>query len=252
MASWIFLRGLTRESRHWGGFVAQFQAAFPEQHIETLDFAGNGLRNHLPSPLTVQDMVQDCREELARRDLKPPYQVLAMSLGAMVSVAWAQAYPHELAAQVLINTSLRPFNPFYQRLRPANYARLLQLLLTKASPQAWERTILQITSNLGDPAVLPIWVQLRQDNPVSPANALRQLLAAAKFRAQADTPAPPTLLLASAQDHLVNAACSRALAQHWQCRLQLHSQAGHDLPLDDGPWVAEQVRGWLERVDGAS
>jgi hypothetical protein len=25
----------------------------------------------------------------------------------------------------------------------------------------------------------------------------------------------------------------------------LHPSAGHDLPLDDGPWVAAQVRDWL-------
>ena len=29
MTTWVFLRGLTRESRHWGGFVDQFQQAIP-------------------------------------------------------------------------------------------------------------------------------------------------------------------------------------------------------------------------------
>src|SRR5450830_429258 len=125
MASWIFLRGLTRESRHWGGFVEQFQNVFPDQTIVPIDFAGNGQQNHRTSPSRVQEMMEDCRAQLAQRNISGPCHVLAMSLGAMVAVAWAQAYPQEVAAQVLINTSMRPFNPFYQRLQPANYAVLL-------------------------------------------------------------------------------------------------------------------------------
>ena len=49
-----------------------------------------------------------------------------MSLGAMVAVDWAARHPEELAGCVLINTSLRPFSPWYQRLRPANYGALLR------------------------------------------------------------------------------------------------------------------------------
>ena len=239
------MRGLTRESSHWGGFVAQFQQAFPDQPVVLVDLAGNGLQNHRSSASRVEDMVEDCRAQLAQRNIAPPYQVLAMSLGAMVAVAWAQRHPQELLAQVLINTSLRPFSPFYQRLQPANYAKLLRLMLTQATPEAWEYAILRMTSNTADTTVLPNWLQLRQQNPVTRANALRQLLAAARFHAPAGKPSVPTLLLASAQDHLVSAACSQALAHHWACPLQLHPSAGHDLPLDDGPWVAARVRQWL-------
>lgn len=250
MATWIFLRGLTRESRHWGGFVEEFRSVFPGQTIVPIDFAGNGLQNHRTSPSRVQDMVEDCRAQLAQRNISGPCHVLAMSLGAMVAVAWAQSYPQEVAAQVLINTSMRPFNPFYQRLQPANYATLLRLALSRATPAAWERAILRMTSNRGDTTVLPRWVQLHDDNPVSVSNALCQLFAAARFKARPVRPATPTLLLASAQDHLVSVACSRSLAQHWQCPLQIHPDAGHDLPLDDGLWAANQVSQWLVSSGG--
>ena len=129
MRRWIFLRGLTRESRHWGDFAAQFAQAFAGDLVVPLDLAGNGRLNHLRSPRQVADMVADCRAQLARQHIAPPYHVLAMSLGAMVSVAWAQVYPKEVAAQVLINTSMRPFSPIYQRLQPANYATLLRLAM---------------------------------------------------------------------------------------------------------------------------
>lgn len=246
MSTWIFLRGLTRESRHWGGFLEQFRQVLPEHPLVALDLPGNGLLNHLASPTRVPDMVASCRAQLALRGLAPPYHVLAMSLGAMVAVAWAQAHPQEVSAHVLINTSMRPFSPFYQRLRPANYGVLLRLVVFGTSPQRWEQRILHLTSNRGDESVLSHWLALRHANPVSRLNALRQLVAAARFHAPAGKPQTPTLLLASAQDHLVSVDSSRSIARQWQCALCVHPSAGHDIALDDGCWVAWQVRQWLE------
>ncbi len=244
--NWILLRGLTRESGHWGAFVAQFAAALPHARVLALDLPGNGALHRQTSPTRVSDMVEQARAQLAGQAIAPPYHVLAMSLGAMVAVAWSHAHPQELAAQVLINTSLRPFNPFYQRLRPANYATVLRLGLLGATACEWERNVLRLTSHHASEAVLAEWIALRLKHPVTRANALRQLLAAASFRAAQTCPPTPTLLLASRQDHLVSVACSKAIARRWQCELRLHPTAGHDLPLDDGPWVAQQVRQWCE------
>ena len=242
------MRGLTRESRHWGNFVEQFQQTLQAGQVVALDLPGNGRLNQQRSPLRVQDIVEHCRAELALRHIAPPYQVLAMSLGAMVAVAWADAYPQEISANVLISTSMRPFSSFYQRLRPANYGALLKLLVGRATPELWERTILRITANLAHDDVLPLWFALRRECPVSRVNALRQLIAAARFRASAVKPHAATLVLASVEDRLVSVECSRSLARAWQCALRLHPSAGHDLPLDDGPWVAAQVCEW--QTDG--
>lgn len=242
--TWVFLRGLARESQHWGRFLATFQQELPDSEVIALDLPGNGHLNQQRSPLCIEAMVEFCRAELMARQIQPPYQVLAISLGGMVSVAWAQTYPQEIAAQVLINTSMRPFSPFYQRLLPDNYPKLVKLLLTGARAETWERTILETTSNHPIEDVLPRWLALREAHPVSNTNALRQLIAAARFSAQPQAPTAPTLVLASTQDRLVAVACSQHLAQQWRCPLQLHPCAGHDLALDDGPWVAAQVRAW--------
>ena len=243
---WILLRGLTRETRHWGGFGGQLATALPGSRVIALDLPGNGQLHQQRSAMHIHDMVQSCRVQLRARNINPPYRVLAMSLGAMVSVAWSHSHPKEVATQVLINTSLRRISPVYERLRPANYGTLLKLAAFGASPETWERTILQTTSNLASDVVLPLWVAWRKANPVSRANALRQLLAAVRFCGPRAQPEADTLLLASAQDRLVSVACSKALAKHWQCDLRIHPRAGHDLPLDDGPWVADQVRRWLD------
>lgn len=245
MTTWVLLRGLTRESGHWGAFVDPFHHAMPDCRLVTLDLPGNGALWAQRSPTRVRDMVEHCRAQLADRQLAPPWHVLAMSLGAMVAVAWADAYPREVAAQVLINTSMRPFSRFYQRLRPVNYGALLKLALRGGTPEQWERTVLRLTTNHAHPEVLALWLAVRQAHPVSRINALRQLLAASRFHAPARQPNLPTLVLASTNDRLVSVECSRALARQWQCLLRLHPTAGHDLPLDDGPWVAAQVLEFL-------
>lgn len=245
MTTWILLRGLTRESGHWGSFLQLFQQAFPEDVLLPLDFPGNGLCHDQPSPWTVNAMVQHCRTQLAEKGIQAPYSVLALSLGAMVAVAWSQAHPGEISRQVLINTSLRPFSPFYQRFQPRNMAMVARLVLTAANANAWEQAIWRMTSRLSDPGVIKDWVRLRQLHPVTPLNALRQLWAASRFTAPAQPPATPTLLLASTHDRLVRVQCSRSVARQWHWPLVEHPTAGHDLPLDDGPWVLDQLRSWM-------
>jgi pimeloyl-ACP methyl ester carboxylesterase len=55
----------------------------------------------------------------------------------------------------------------------------------------------------------------------------------------------PVLVLASAGDRLVDPGCSRSLAKAWKLPIAVHPTAGHDLALDDGPWVAAEVKRWL-------
>ncbi len=246
MSTWILLRGLTRESGHWGAFPALLQQRLPGARILALDLPGNGRLNHIRSSATIEATMESCRQQLQALAIAPPWHLLAMSLGAMVAVDWATRHPEELAGCVLINTSLRPFSPWYRRLRPANYGALLGLLLAHRTARGREQTILRLTSRhlQPDAPVLDHWTALREARPVSPSNALRQLLAAARYNAPARAPAVPLLALGSARDALVDVRCSRRLAQQWDVALLEHPTAGHDLPLDDGPWLAEQVGRW--------
>jgi pimeloyl-ACP methyl ester carboxylesterase len=246
MSDWIFLRGLMREQRHWGSFVREFEARLPAAKAYPVDLPGNGELNYLRSPTTVKEMVEACRSQVQEQGLAPPYRFVAVSMGAMVAVQWATTYPEEVGAMVLVNTSMRPFSAFYQRLRPQNYASIFGLTLSRASSGRWEKAILRMTTHHPRDDVLASWQSLRERTPVSRWNALRQLWAAARFRAPLQKPLPSVLLLASAQDQLVSAACSEAIAKQWDVPLRVHPSAGHDLTLDDGPWVATQMLCWLE------
>ena len=243
MTVWVLFRGLMRESRHWGEFPQQFQHAMTEP-VVTLDFPGNGKLHNERSASSVQEMARYARTQLAQLGYAPPYRVLALSLGAMVAVAWSELYPEELEQIVLINTSLATYNPFYHRLRPKNYPALTRLLFASAIQR--ESLILRLTSNRSHTenmqVVLRQWVSYAEEYPIEIGNILRQLLAAIRYRAAPTAPRVPVLLLAGQQDQLVNVKCSLSLAQQWACVLRVHPTAGHDLPLDDGVWVAQQVK----------
>lgn len=245
MASWILLRGLVRESGHWGGFAPHFESAVSDAQVHLLDLPGNGQHHAQRSPTHINAMVDACRGQLQAAGVAPPYALLALSMGGMVAVQWAHRFPDEIERQVLINTSMRPFSPFYQRLQARNWATIAGLLLARASGLQWEQAILRMTTTQPHPDVVLEWLSLRVRHPVSTANALRQLWAAARFTAPVATPAIPTLLLASTQDALVSVQCSRAIAKAWGVPLHEHPQAGHDLCLDDPQWVAQHVRAWL-------
>ena len=198
---------------------------------------GNG-RAHLQTCASrVEDMVEPLREQV-RAQLGAaglggrPLHLLAMSLGAMVAIAWAQRHPGELAGMVLINTSVRPLNPFWQRLRPRAWPVLLRSQLGLMSLPEREAAILALTSRIaadspGVKALLDDWVGWQQAWPVRHSNVLRQLLAAARFHAPEQAPPVPLLLLAGAGDRLVDPACSRRLARTWQVPLLEPAQAGH-------------------------
>ena len=254
--SWILLRGLTREARHWGTLPQQLASALQAPgpaRVVALDLPGNGQFCQQASPTCVRGMTDFARQQLQATGLPPPYRLLAMSLGGMVATDWAQRYPHEVGHLVLINTSLRPFSGVTERLRPGRglrtWWRLGQLAARWHDAAHAEQRIHQLTCN--DTTCrdqdLAAWRRIRADAPVSAANAWRQLWAAARFDGAA-VPRCPVLVLSSSADRLVHPRCSARLASAWQATHQAHPWAGHDLPHDDADWVCQRVARWLENA----
>lgn len=247
MTTWVLLRGLTRETAHWNGFDERLATALGTGHcVLTLDLPGNGTLHQVRSPDRVAGMTSACRAELGRRGLAAPYVLVAMSLGGMVALDWAAGAPREVAGCVLINTSLRGLSPFWQRLQPRNYLTLAGLMAPGRTPLQREQAVLAMTSNqpAGQGDTAAGWAAVARQRPVTRSNALRQLLAAARYRAPSPAPPVAALLLASARDRLVSVQCSRRIAAAWGWPLRLHPDAGHDLPLDDPVWVEQQVCDW--------
>jgi len=157
---------------------------------------------------------------------------------------------------VLVNTSLRPHGAWHRRLRPAAWPALLRVFAGARDAPRAEQAVLALTSAAPHrhADVLDEWVAIRRRRPISAASTLRQFVAAARCRDAGAPPALPVLVACSEGDRLVDARCSRALAERWNASLVVHPGAGHDLPLDDGPWLAARIAEWAQappRFDGA-
>lgn len=250
MSDWILLRGLTREARHWGELPATLRrsgAVGDDDRLTMLDLPGNGSQAGRRSPATVADIVSQLRSDAALAGLHAPYRLLAMSLGGMVATAWAQQHADDIERLVLINTSMRPFGAPHQRMRVGAWPAVLGLMRSWQDGRRCEAIIHRLTCARTDAREADVarWAAIHAEAPVSRANALRQLLAAARFRAGTAPPRCATLLLSSAADRLVSPACSARLATAWSVPHRVHPWAGHDLPHDDPEWVAREVARWM-------
>jgi pimeloyl-ACP methyl ester carboxylesterase len=254
MSDWILLRGLTREARHWSALPAvlrQHGAVRAQDRVALIDLPGNGMFAGTAAPATVGGMLEFVRSRAREMQLAVPCRILAMSLGGMVGAAWAQRYPAEVERMVLVNTSMRPFSTAAQRMRARAWPDMLWLAWDWDDAARCEARIHRLTCRRVDrrDADLAAWAAIRASAPVSRANALRQLVAAARFRAQSAPPACATLVLSSAADALVDPACSIALARAWAATHHRHPWAGHDLPHDDPDWLAATVARWTGEAD---
>ena len=247
MSTWVLLRGLTRETRHWGALPAVLRDRTDAGDPLLIDLPGNGDFARLRSPANVASTVGFVRLAALQSGAPAPYRVLAMSLGGMVATAWAQQYPHEIERLVLINTSMRPFSRAVERLRPQVWPEVLRIAAHWRDSPVAEAAIHRLTCNRHDTVAsdLADWISIREQAPVSRMNALRQLWAAARFRADDLAPRCATLVLSSGGDRLVDPVCSEKLAAAWQVPHIRHAWAGHDLPHDDVVWTAETIATWL-------
>ena len=242
---WILLRGWTREKRYWEDFPEHLAAFVPGATVRALDLPGAGERHAAKSPSTIAGILHEVRAALGGVTPGTRFCLLGLSLGGMVAMEWARQYPAEVERLVLINTSARPYCHMTRRLRPSHYATIVRLLLASPGPRR-EAGILQLTTTRApDPERVTRWEIWARQLPVSRVNALRQLAAATAYRAPPTSPCESTLVLASAGDRLVDPRCSRDLARAWNVPFAMHPSAGHDLPLDDGPWAAAQIARWI-------
>ena len=247
---WVLLRGLSRESGHWGVFpehlLRELRDLQPTSKLLMLDLPGTGTLRRQVSPTQVSAIVDACRAELRSRGIEGPVSLVGMSLGVAVLNDWANRYPTEIEQGVLINPSLRPFSELFRKSRPLNYLSLLLLSLSRFSARMREERVLRLTTRMAPKdEVIERWLELQRKHPLGVRNTARQLIASMRYRASRTRPSAPMLLLCSKADTLVDWRCSQAISRAWGAPLRLHTKAGHDLPLDDPQWVARAVAEWL-------
>jgi len=248
--NWLLLRGLSREAAHWGNFPSLLQSCFPAARISTLDLPGTGQRYQDISPCSIAGITETVRQQaLEQAMLNGPLTIVGLSLGGMVSWEWMLKYPEDICGAALINTSLANLSPFYQRLRWKIYPNFFRVI-TQRNRALRELAIVKCVSNRRDQdeKISLEWANIQYQRPVSLSNTLRQITAAACYRPKDIQPKQPVLLLAGRGDRLVSPACTDAIQQKWHFPVRHHPWGGHDLPLDDGFWLASRLQEWVEQL----
>ena len=248
--NWLLLRGLARESGHWGDFIPQLQSHFPNSKISVLDLPGTGQFHQENSPNNIKAITEITRQRALERGLlDQPITLFAVSLGGMVAWEWLSSFPEDICGGTLVNTSFANLSPFYQRLKGSCYPQFISLLGKKDLLDR-ERAVLQLVSNnrSNDEPISIKWADIQTQRPITLKNCFQQIMAAATFKPTTAQPTQPILLLNSIKDRLVSVHCSEAIQQHYQLPIQQHPWAGHDLTLDDPQWVIQQLQQWTAHV----
>jgi pimeloyl-[acyl-carrier protein] methyl ester esterase len=244
----VLLRGLAREAAHWLEFPSLLQALLGDSaQVHLIDFPGCGEHHQQTALNSIAAMTDHARSELSTK-LSPteqaPLYVIGISMGGMVALDWAQRFPQEPSGIVLINSSAGN-HPLWWRLKPAAWLPMLTALLVSSKDR--EARVLRLISN--QPANysqrLVQWRQIQRQRPINRSTIITMLRAAAGFRPKL-TCTVAGLILASEGDRLVSVKASKTLAQQFNWPIQLHSSAGHDLPMDDPQWVAACLTQWLD------
>lgn len=247
--NWILLRGLTRESGHWGPFIDDFRNALPEDDIRTIDLPGTGAHFRETSPWSVDGILESVRAEYRALNLeKRPLALLAHSLGGMVGLAWVQKYPQEVERAVVVNPSVSGLSPLSRRLQREGLKVGMKLARARTSLER-EAAILEwiVNGKVQRETHVAEWARIRDERPVSGLNVFRQLVAGARFRLDDKKPECPLLILCGGGDRLAHPSCSRALQKHLNCDLETHPDAGHDLSIDAPQWMTKTIVDWLSR-----
>lgn len=238
----ILLRGLSREQRHWGNFTTILQTRLPHYQVICLDTLGNGSCNQLASPLSIASYSQDILAKLAKQNIHKAVLV-GLSLGGMVALE-AIASETQLVSQVIAINSSSRHSWFWQRFA---LGRAGKTLITSPRHQGYskiEQAVLTLTSlhHKQDLTTLKYWSELRRDKPTSIANGLRQIIAAARFKAPIQALKGKSVsFIYAKQDELVDPRCTTTLAKQLDAQVYEIDQAGHDVALDQPNVLADTI-----------
>jgi pimeloyl-ACP methyl ester carboxylesterase len=61
----------------------------------------------------------------SQRAFEDKVDIISLSMGGLIALKWVEMYPIEVGSTVCINTSKSGFSPFFQRLLPKNYLKIL-------------------------------------------------------------------------------------------------------------------------------
>ncbi|MEN9304004.1 MAG: hypothetical protein RL264_2433 [Bacteroidota bacterium] len=243
--NFYLIRGLSRESGHWGDFLTYLSKEFPTANFFLLDLPGSGENRANNSPSTIPKIVDFISNKYLVNESDFNI-VLASSLGGVVAYEWVMRFPDYFSGIVLMNTSFKPICKNTERVKPKVLFKLLKILLHPKVLKR-EKMVLEINTNKAEIPIELIekWVDIQEKRKMSKWNIFMQAIAGHRYRVAKKSIPIPLLMLGSKMDKLVCSQCIQRVHNVFGGTLIWHETAGHCLPLDEPNWVAIQIKNWL-------
>jgi pimeloyl-ACP methyl ester carboxylesterase len=243
------IRGLSRESGHWGEFLTFLQKEMPRAELRLLDLPGSGVHNKKRSPLSVSKIVDFLRKEnnLNTNDLNI---VVASSLGGMVAMEWVSKYPDDFDGIVTMNSSFNEICSNSERVKSTIRPELFKAMFYTRLRNR-EKAILKINSNKIDHGnkVLNRWIDIQKKRRMTRWNIVSQAFAGIRYTPKQVALHIPLLMLGSKMDKMVCMECIEKSHKVFGGQLVWHETAGHCIPLDEPEWVTQEIHKWLQRTN---
>lgn len=241
----IFLiTGMMRTVHNWKQPIEYFKKHFSDFDIIPLDVQGMGDHYDKKSPLSISKNVEFLRKSfLEHKGEKNIF--LGFSLGGMIISKWAQKYPKDISALILVTTSYGGLQPFWKRLKINIFPNAFMAFISNGAIREKYMYKMIAHNPVNEKRLINEWQKEQSQRPVSNLNVFRQAISGWKFRANGTKHAHPTLIIAAKNDQLVDYSCSEKLKEYLECDFICHDQAGHDVINEDFKWCAAGIKNWV-------
>ncbi len=243
------LRGLGRESGHWGNtFLESIKCKVPNSTITLLDLPGAGMYFEQTAFTSISKMSQFLHIHHYFQLQKPGKHILlATSLAGIVAIDWIHQYPNDFDGITLVGSSFKEVCSPKDRVQPEARKMFKQIFFTEDLLER-EQLFVEINSNklTDNDSLLTAWINLQNRHPVSKQTLARQTVAGMIYRSPNHIPNIPVLVIGSKADKIVSFACICAVSEYLNASMKVHDTAGHGIPIDAPLWLSHSFITWIE------
>jgi len=245
MVNFYLLRGLSRQSAHWGTFPTELLDRFPNSTVIEMDLPGVGMLNQIKSPTQITHIIDILRQTYYSTGGINIF--IASSFAALVAITWVQQEKHDFQGLVLISPSLKGICKFTERFKLKSWYDCGVIML-HPSVRVREKKLLKINMNDNHSRVefLDHWIRLHHLTPYTTRNVFRQMIAGTRFNLIDEPMDIPMLIAGSKKDKLVASSCFIKLKVKFGADIALHEYAGHALTLDASAWLTDKIYSWKQ------
>ena len=248
----FLLRGLTRESGHWGPkFIDALKKNIPHARIYLLDLPGSGKYVNEKASFNIKDMVEfmrsDVKEIIEKKD--GDNIICATSLGGLLASEWVFSHENDFQGIVMINSGFKKICRLKERVQKGVRKDMLKVMLANTTAKR-EKLIVKINSNHPEnyDSIARVWIKIQNERKMSKLNIFRQTIAGMRYSTKGRTPQIPLLIVGSKGDRLVCESCIQKTHDAFGGTLVWHPDSGHGLPIDNPKWLSEQIAGWYKNI----